>query len=94
MIASPEAACRGRNYGGYWGPQSKKKVDFHFDDTREIAQAQMDDWNALSEKKLKARERKEAVKAQIKQANAMPAVMACGGGPATVTESCDKAPLH
>ena len=54
----------------------------------------MDDWNALTEKKLKARERKEAVKAQIKQANAMPAVMACGGGPATVTESCDKAPLH
>ncbi len=78
---------------GYWGPQSKKNVDFHFDDTREIAAAQMDDWNALSEKKLKARERKEAVKAQLK-ASAMPTVMACGGGPATVTESCEKAPLH
>ncbi len=50
---------------GYWGPQSKKSVDFHFDGSREIAPAQMEDWIAISERKMKARERKEAVKAQL-----------------------------
>ena len=30
----------------YWGPQSKKSVDFQFDRSRKIAPAQMDDWEA------------------------------------------------
>jgi anaerobic magnesium-protoporphyrin IX monomethyl ester cyclase len=28
----------------YWGPQSKKGVNFNFDRTRKIAPAQMEDW--------------------------------------------------
>jgi anaerobic magnesium-protoporphyrin IX monomethyl ester cyclase len=55
---------------GYWGPQSKKKVDFHFDDTRKIAPAQLEDWEA-------AAERAQKVKAARKTAGAQ---KACGGG--------------
>jgi anaerobic magnesium-protoporphyrin IX monomethyl ester cyclase len=53
---------------GYWGPQSKKKVDFHFDNTRTIANAQMADWEANAD-----RSRKSA-------ASQMAIVSACGGG--------------
>jgi len=52
---------------GYWGPQSKDKVDFHFDETRTIAEAQMEDWEAASDRAEKARERREAVTAQLKE---------------------------
>jgi anaerobic magnesium-protoporphyrin IX monomethyl ester cyclase len=54
---------------GYWGPQTKKTVDFHFDKTRTIANAQMADWEAVADKS-----RKGAVRA------AMASVSACGGG--------------
>ncbi|KIZ40097.1 MULTISPECIES: magnesium-protoporphyrin IX monomethyl ester anaerobic oxidative cyclase [Rhodopseudomonas] len=53
---------------GYWGPQSKKKVDFHFDKTRTIADAQMAGWEANAD-----RSRKSA-------ASQMAMVSACGGG--------------
>ena len=75
---------------GYWGPQTKNSVDFHFDETREIAEAQMADWEASADKAAKAAERREALRAQGKeraiQRNAdfkMPngaEVKACGGG--------------
>jgi anaerobic magnesium-protoporphyrin IX monomethyl ester cyclase len=75
---------------GYSGPQSKKGVHFDFDETRTIAEAQMADWEASADKAAKARERREAVKAQMKERAAersagfrMPngaEVMACGGG--------------
>jgi anaerobic magnesium-protoporphyrin IX monomethyl ester cyclase len=39
---------------GYWGPQTKKKVDFHFDTTRKIAAAQTADWQASADKSRKA----------------------------------------
>jgi anaerobic magnesium-protoporphyrin IX monomethyl ester cyclase len=75
---------------GYTGPQSKKGVHFDFDETRTIAEAQMADWEASADKAAKARERREAVKAQMKERAAertgafrMPngaEVMACGGG--------------
>ena len=51
----------------YWGPQSKKSVDFHFDTSRTIAQAQMEDWQAAADRSRKGQERLDAVKA-------------CGGG--------------
>ena len=81
---------------GYWGPQSKKNVDFHFDNTREIAQAQMDDWQAISEKKMKARERKEAVKAQFGKLgpDAPLPVLACGGGTSTFADHPEHAHTH
>ncbi len=52
---------------GYWGPQSKGKVDFHFDDTRTIAKAQMQDWDATADKAARARERQQALRAQTKE---------------------------
>ena len=41
---------------GYWGPQSKKKVDFHFDSTRKL-DAEARDWKNAPPRK------REAVKA-------------------------------
>ncbi|MEO1018787.1 MAG: radical SAM protein, partial [Pseudomonadota bacterium] len=51
----------------YWGPQSKKKVDFHFDRGRKMAPAQLDDWEAVAERSRKSKKSSAAVKA-------------CGGG--------------
>ena len=74
---------------GYWGPQTKKTVDFHFDETREIAEAQMADWEASADRAAKAAERREALRAQGKERaqarGQVPAsadsasVKACGG---------------
>jgi anaerobic magnesium-protoporphyrin IX monomethyl ester cyclase len=51
----------------YWGPQSKRGVDFKFDKGRTIAPAQLADWEAKADRTRKAKERMAAVKA-------------CGGG--------------
>jgi len=74
---------------GYWGPQTKNSVDFHFDETRKIAPAQMADWEAAADRAARAAERREAVRAQgkerAKERNAaVPDLgpMACGGGTA------------
>jgi anaerobic magnesium-protoporphyrin IX monomethyl ester cyclase len=67
---------------GYWGPQSKRGVDFHFDETRKIAPAQMADWEALVEQQRKKSERKAAVKLQSiarKTAERETVIKACGG---------------
>ncbi len=67
---------------GYWGPQSKEAVDFHFDDSRTSVSAQVADWEALAERQQKERERKAAVRQQVKErktAERMAAVRACGG---------------
>ncbi|MEL6645970.1 MAG: magnesium-protoporphyrin IX monomethyl ester anaerobic oxidative cyclase [Pseudomonadota bacterium] len=75
---------------GYWGPQTKDTVHFDFDETRTIAEAQLDDWEASADRAARAAERREAVKAQMKdravertQGFKMPngaEVRACGGG--------------
>ncbi|MGY6705424.1 magnesium-protoporphyrin IX monomethyl ester anaerobic oxidative cyclase [Roseinatronobacter sp.] len=66
---------------GYWGPQSKEKVDFQFDMTRTIADAQMADWQASADVKAKAEERRAALRAQGKERAAeRNAIKACGGG--------------
>lgn len=54
---------------GYWGPQSKKKVDFHFDGERKLTEAAEDDWKAAAEKTRKMQARQQQSQA-----------MACGGG--------------
>ena len=67
---------------GYWGPQSKRGVDFHFDETRKIAPAQMADWEALVEQQRKKSERKAAVKLQSiarKAVERETLIKACGG---------------
>ena len=86
---------------GYWGPQSKGKVDFHFDETRTIAEAQMQDWDATADRAARARERQLAVRAQTKERAAERAagafqlpsdagpVMACGGGKQQIREPAE-----
>ena len=66
---------------GYWGPQSKKSVDFHFDESRQIAPAQLADWEARADRTRKAKERQEAVRAQMKAAKA------CGGSEEQMDET-------
>ncbi len=63
---------------GYWGPQSKKKVDFHFDDSKRLAKAQLEDWEAAADraKRLRAQRRNgggETVAVPVE------AIKACGG---------------
>lgn len=60
----------------YWGPQSKKKVDFHFDENRHKAPMQTDDWEALADKSRKAG---IAVTPEH--------IMACGGGDQQMNEA-------
>lgn len=61
----------------YWGPQSKKAVDFHFDETRRPAPAQVEDWMAAAETARKRRDHRAALAAEAK---------ACGGGTEQMTE--------
>ncbi|MFN3261519.1 MAG: magnesium-protoporphyrin IX monomethyl ester anaerobic oxidative cyclase [Pikeienuella sp.] len=55
---------------GYWGPQSKKTVNFNFDRTRTIAPAQMEDWEASADRAARAKAKREGAGA----------LKACGGG--------------
>jgi anaerobic magnesium-protoporphyrin IX monomethyl ester cyclase len=61
----------------YWGPQSKDKVDFHFDTSRKIAQAQLDDWEAAADRAARARARKQS---ELPTPAEQIIVKACGGG--------------
>ncbi len=61
---------------GYWGPQSKDKVDFHFDESRQMAEAQLEDWEAAADRAARAAERRETLRTQMK---ARAEVRACGG---------------
>ena len=90
---------------GYWGPQTKNKVDFHFDETRQLAEAQVADWEATAERSRKHKERQEAVRSQMKARAAersgfvLPndaseprvptGVMACGGGTRQMSEPAE-----
>jgi anaerobic magnesium-protoporphyrin IX monomethyl ester cyclase len=67
---------------GYWGPQSKDKVQFEFDGSRRIAEAQLEDWEAAADRAARAAERREAIRAQGKSraAERLAAVKSCGGG--------------
>ncbi len=60
---------------GYWGPQTKKTVDFQFDDTKKIAQAQLDDWESAQDRAARKRAHKAA-----EVAIPVEAIKACGGG--------------
>lgn len=70
---------------GYFKPVKRDNLEFGFDSTRKIAEAQMADWEASADKAARAAERRAAVKAQMKERAAERAVpdlgpMACGGG--------------
>jgi anaerobic magnesium-protoporphyrin IX monomethyl ester cyclase len=80
---------------GYWGPQTKNSVDFHFDDSRKIAPAQMADWDAAADRARRHKERQEAIRAQgkaraVERAKAAePVPMACGGGQEQMQEPAE-----
>jgi len=61
---------------GYWGPQSKKKVDFHFDENRKLSRSGLED----------SAEWKSMPKAKQDLFDAALAARACGGG----TEQLDE----
>lgn len=65
----------------YWGPQSKGKVDFHFDRTRRIAPAQVADWEVAADRANKAKAARAA----------MAAAKACGGGDQQMAENDERA---
>src|SRR3712207_4563623 len=68
---------------GYWGPQSKTRVDFHFDETRRLdAGAARAPHNAL----WKTMHRP---KARLPRANAAAEAKLCGGGTEQLPESLD-----
>ncbi len=52
---------------GYWGPQTKKSVDFHFDESRAAAADAATDWQTNADKAAQAQERRDAVRAQMKE---------------------------
>ncbi len=51
----------------YWGPQSKDKVHFDFDMTKQLAEAQLEDWEAAADRAARAAERREAIRQQGKE---------------------------
>jgi len=69
---------------GYWGPQSRKKVNFNFDRTRRIAPAQLEDWEAAADRaaRLRARRASNAGSKSVPEEASIPveAIRACGGG--------------
>ena len=66
---------------GYFSLKPRDELDFGFDMTRTIADAQLADWEDHADKKRKAAERREALRAQGKaRAEERAALKACGGG--------------
>jgi anaerobic magnesium-protoporphyrin IX monomethyl ester cyclase len=74
---------------GYWGPQTKDKVHFDFDESRTIAPAQMADWEAAADRARRHKERQAALRAQGKaraEEREQAKAMACSGGTAQMAE--------
>ncbi len=69
---------------GYWGPQSKKNVDFHFDRSKRISRAQMEDWEASADRaaRLRAKRKSRETGEQVVEETAVPveSIKVCGGG--------------
>jgi len=79
---------------GYWGPQSKKRVDFHFDDSRKLTRQGLDDsaeWKSMPKAKQDLFDAALAARAEHDEFNHVTGhvdvssaeaakIMACGGG--------------
>jgi anaerobic magnesium-protoporphyrin IX monomethyl ester cyclase len=48
---------------GYWGPQSKKKVDFKFDESRKASEVDTANWQSAAERAQARRRKRDAAKA-------------------------------
>lgn len=68
---------------GYWGPQSKGKVDFGFDRTRTLERARVGDWKAVGERRLEKKTRTEDTPRPV---------MACGGGTEQLPDVAETSP--
>ncbi len=77
---------------GYWGPQTKDKVDFHFDKSKRIAKAQLDDWESAADRaaRLRAQKAAEADGYRIP----VEAVKACGGGDQQLEDADSREAVH
>ncbi len=71
---------------GYWGPQTKKKVDFKFDKSRKIAKAQLEDWESAQDRAARLRAQKAAGQTETVSIP-VDAIKACGGGDQQLDES-------
>ena len=60
----------------YWGPQSRKTVNFDFDRSRRVAPAQLEDWETSADRASRKRAARAAAKV-------------CGGGEEQLPESVD-----
>jgi anaerobic magnesium-protoporphyrin IX monomethyl ester cyclase len=63
----------------YWGPQSKGKVDFKFDTSRQRASNSSVDWRTKHNRKIKG--------------DLQAGIMACGGGKEQLAEN-EQASVH
>ena len=50
---------------GYWGPQTKKQLDWHIDESRTAAEDAATDWQTNADKAAQAKARRVAVKKQM-----------------------------
>ncbi|MEO0422979.1 MAG: magnesium-protoporphyrin IX monomethyl ester anaerobic oxidative cyclase [Pseudomonadota bacterium] len=75
---------------GYWGPQSKKNVDFHFDRSKRISRAQMEDWEGSADRAARLRARRESRQkgTPVPTETAIPveSIKVCGGGEEQLVE--------
>ncbi len=71
---------------GYWGPQTKKKVDFKFDTSRKIAKAQLEDWESAQDRAARLRAQRAAGETESVSIP-VEAIKACGGGDQQLDES-------
>ncbi|WP_211219320.1 hypothetical protein [Erythrobacter cryptus] len=51
---------------GYWGPQTKKALDWHFDESRTAALPAAVDWQTSADRAAQAEARRAALRAQMK----------------------------
>ncbi|MEJ5231590.1 MAG: hypothetical protein WHV64_05290 [Geminicoccaceae bacterium] len=68
---------------GYWGPQSKGKVDFGFDRSRTLERARVGDWKALGERRLEKTARTPDPARRVR---------VCGGNTEQPSEATDPGP--
>jgi anaerobic magnesium-protoporphyrin IX monomethyl ester cyclase len=85
---------------GYWGPQSKKKVDFHFDESRRLepgkpvaAAPHNAMWKTMHRPKVKLPAANSAACAGTVASPQPTAVKACGGGTEQLPENVEKLPV-
>ncbi len=72
----------------YWGPQSKKKVDFKFDDSRKRADMSKVEWKTTHNRKLSGPQQAAAMAAGDGKLALPEMPMACGGGKQQIPMAC------